>query len=124
MVTNILYLMKRHEDVIDYDALIIRVMAADVMVMSNASAIWIFMRTMIQGGAKKIVVDLHGLEYIDSSGINVLIESAKLIRQYKGDIVLLNVPERILTLFKPINLNRFINIFNTEDEVINFFKLI
>ena len=48
MVTNILYLMKRHEDVIDYDALIIRVMAADVMVMSNASAIWIFMRTMIQ----------------------------------------------------------------------------
>ena len=67
---------------------------------------------------------MAGLDFIDSSGISALIEAAKLLHQSKGDIALLNVPERIQIIIQPIKLNRFIKMFNNDDEVINFFKLV
>ena len=124
MISNLLHIIKRPDDTVDYDTFVIRVMAAAVLDGHNVGDISIFIKTMIQGGAKKIIVDMAGLDFIDSSGISVLIESAKLLRQNKGDIALLNVPERIQIIIQPIRLNRFIKIFNTEDEVINYFKLV
>jgi anti-anti-sigma factor len=124
MLSNLLHIIKRPDDTVDYDTFVIRVMAAAVLDGHNAGDMSIFIKTMIQGGAKKVIVDMAGLDFIDSSGISVLIESAKLLRQNKGDIALLNVPERIQIIIQPIRLNRFIKIFNTEDEVINYFKLV
>ena len=49
--------------------------------------------------------------------------TAKLIRANKGDMGIINVPENIETIFRPINLQRFIKTFETEDEAIKFLKL-
>jgi anti-sigma B factor antagonist len=124
MMSNVLHIIKRPDDIVDYDTFIIRVMAAAVLDGHNAGDMSIFMKTLIQGGAKKVIMDMAGLDFIDSSGISVLIEAAKLLRQSKGDIALLNVPERVQIIIQPIKLNRFIKMFSTEDEVINYFKLI
>jgi anti-anti-sigma factor len=124
LTSSILYIMKRPEDVVDYDAFIVRVMACKNLDGHTAGNVSIFMKTLVQGGAKKIIIDMKGLEYIDSTGISMLINIAKLLRSSKGDIAFLDVPEDIQKLFQPIKLNRFINMFNTEDEAINFFKMI
>ncbi len=124
METRILHLVKRQDDTFDYDDIVLVVRAADVMDMDNAVTMLIFLKTMIPGGMRKVLVDMEGLEFIDSSGIGVVIEATKLIRQGKGDLALMRVPERIQTIFQPIRLNRFVRIFATEDEAAAFFRLV
>ncbi len=124
METRILHLVKRQDETFDYDDIVLVVRAADVMDMDNAVAMLIFLKTMIPGGMRKVLVDMEGLEFIDSSGIGVVIEATKLIRQGKGDLALMRVPERIQTIFQPIRLNRFVRIFSTEDEAAAFFRLV
>jgi anti-sigma B factor antagonist len=122
MVSNILYIARHRDDAIHYDSIVVRVMAADVLDMDSAQDLRLFLGTLIAGGVKKIAVDMMGLEFIDSSGIGVLIEAAKLLRSRKGDIVLMDVPERVQVIVQPVRLNRFIKMFNGVDEVLHFFK--
>jgi len=62
------------------------------------------MMCLINGGLCKIIFDLVSVEFIDSYGIGTIVEIAKYIRQHhNGDVVLINVSERILLIFKPIN---------------------
>lgn len=124
VIASIINVTIRKDDVIDYDTLIVSVHAADVLDMDNSGEMLLFMKTLIQGGVKKLLVDMNGLEFIDSAGIGMLVESAKLLRQRKGDLALIGVPERIQRIFQPIKLNRFIKIFDSQEEVISYFRLI
>ncbi len=122
MISDILYIIRQQDDAIHYDNFVVRVMAADVLDMDNAGEMGIFLRTLVAGGVIKIAVDMTGLDFIDSSGIGMLIDAAKSLRQRKGDIVLLGVPERVQVIIQPVKLNRFIKMFETVDEVKNFFR--
>ncbi|MCP4133785.1 MAG: STAS domain-containing protein [bacterium] len=120
---EIIEVSKRTGETIDYDCLIFKIKAANVMDLDNASDLWLSFKTLIEGGVLKILIDMSGLEFIDSSGIGVLINVAKLIRSKNGDIALLSVSPRINVIFKPIKLHRFINVFNTTSEAMNFFRI-
>jgi len=121
VVSRILYLTKRKDETIDYNSLVVVIRAVDIMDMDGVGDMSLFMRTLITGGAKKIAVDMEKLTFIDSSGIAVLIEAAKMLRQKRGDIVLLNVPSRIRTIFNPVRMNRFISCFESESDVRKYF---
>lgn len=122
MFSDIIHIVKQQGDPVHYDNFIVRVMAADMLDMDNAGDMRVFLITLIKGGVKKIVIDMTGLEFIDSSGIGVLIDAAKHLRQQGGDIVILSMPERVQVIVQPVRLNRFIKMFEREDEVIYFFR--
>jgi len=122
MISDIIHIIKQQGNDVHYDNFIVRVMAADMLDMDNAGDMRIFLITLIKGGVKKIVIDMTGLDFIDSSGIGVLIDAAKHLRQHGGDIVILSMPERVQIIVQPVRLNRFIKIFEREDEVIYFFR--
>jgi anti-anti-sigma factor len=121
VISWILYLTKRWDETVDYNSLVVVIRAADVMDMDGVDDMRVFMRTLIAGGVKKIAVDMEKLTFIDSSGISVLIEVAKLLRQSGGDIVLINVSSTIRTIFQPVRLNRFISCFESEGDVRAYF---
>ena len=102
---------------------IFKIGVADVFNMGSSDQLWLYCKTVVSGGVRKIVVDMEGLIFIDSGGIGVIINIAKFIRVLKGEIALVNVPERILNIFKPVQLGRFIKIFDSEDEVFIFFNV-
>lgn len=104
---------------IDYSTLIIRLNLSKKLDMENSKDLWIFLKTLVSGGALKILVDMKGLEYIDSAGIGILINTAKLMRKQKGDIILANVSDEIKNIFKVIHLENFIKIFNNDVEALN-----
>lgn len=122
MISDIIHIIKQQGNAVHYDNFIVRVMAADLLDMDNAGDMRIFLITLIKGGVKKIVIDMTGLDFIDSSGIGVLIDAAKHLRQQGGDIVILSMPERVQIIVQPVRLNRFIKIFEREDEVVYFFR--
>jgi anti-sigma B factor antagonist len=111
-------------DKIDYSTVVFRVAMPQKVDIDNAKDLWVYLSTLISGGALKIFVDLKKVEYIDSAGIGVLINTAKMIRIKKGDIVLANIADDVRSIFKVINLENFIKIYNTEVEAINSFRYV
>ena len=121
---EIIKVTTRSTESVDYNTIIFRVDFGRKVDLENSSDLWIFFKTLADGGAKKFIVDMKNLEYIDSSGIGVIINTAKLIRPKKGDIVLINVSQSIRDIFKVINLQEFIKTFNLEAEALHYYRYV
>ena len=124
MKLRIINYSPRISEVIDYNNIIFVIEAANILDMDRSDQLWIFLKTIIKGESLKVLIDMSGLEFIDSIGIGVIINSAKMLRVRKGDVALLNVPQRIENIFRPVNLKRFIKMFETEEDAVNFFRLV
>jgi anti-sigma B factor antagonist len=109
---------------IDYETLVFKLTLPQKVDIDNSKDLWIYLKTLVTGGAQKIFIDLSNVNYIDSSGIGVLINTAKLLRKQKGDIVMANVSDDIKSIFKVIKLEEFIKIYNSEVEAVKSFSYI
>lgn len=109
---------------INYNRIVYCIQLADVSDMDKNNDLYIVMSCLINGGIMKIIFDMTSVEFIDSYGIGTIIDITKLVRKQGGDAVLLNVPERIHIIFKPIQLNKFIKIFQTMEETLQYFRYI
>ena len=68
---------------------------------TSASDLERHMTEVIAGGARSLVMDLAGLEYISSAGLRVLLSSAKRTKQAKGKLTLAAPtagPRQVLTM--------------------------
>lgn len=121
---EIIKISPRIEENIDYSTLVFKINLIKNVNSDNSNDYWIMLRTLIEGGAQKILIDFKNTEYIDSSGIGVLIKAAKLIKANKGEIAISNVSNELKEIFKVINLHNLINIYNTDVEAVNSFRYI
>ncbi len=60
----------------------------------------------IDGGTARIVVDMAGTEFVDSSGLGALIGALKAARLAGGDLRIAAVPEAVRTVLRLTNLDR------------------
>lgn len=90
-------------------------------VMEISDEFNLLLSTLINGGMRKVVFDVTNLKYIDSTGIGILISVTKLIRAKGGDLVMLNVNQKILEVFNLVKLNDFIQFFKGEKQVTDHF---
>jgi anti-sigma B factor antagonist len=124
ILVELLKISETSGDKIDFNTLIFKIELPQKIDIDHSKDLWIFLKTLISGGALKIYIDLKSLTYIDSSGIGVLINAAKLIRKNNGDIILANVSGEIKDIFKVINLENFIKIYNSEVDAVNSYRYI
>ncbi len=68
----------------------------------------------IESGKKKIVLDMEGLELMNSSGLGILIAAVTTLKNNDGALVLCHVPERTRHLLK---MTRLLNVFDLYDSV-------
>lgn len=59
---------------------------------------------LILEGASLIVLDLHALEFLGSTGIRVLLQAQKTLRAKGGDVRTLQVPQPIQDVFDLVQL--------------------
>jgi anti-sigma B factor antagonist len=71
-------------------------------------------RELVERGVVKIVVDLGGVTYIDSSGVGMLAAKLKTVKERGGDMKLVNLNPRAESLFGMLKL--FIVFERFEDE--------
>ncbi len=83
-----------------------------------------FINSLINGGVRKIAVDINELQYIDSSGIGCLIATTKKIRKEHGEMAVTRYTAQIMTILRPINIEKFIQFFPTIEEGLNYLKSI
>jgi|SRR5215211_3894020 len=76
---------------------------------------------LIGRGRAKIVVDLGGLTYIDSSGVGMIVFQQKALRQSGGDMKLLHLNRRAETLFGMLKLLILFETFDDEAAAVRSF---
>jgi len=70
----------------------------------------------------KIIIDLNGVEYIDSSGFSCFLSIMRSVRNNYGIIKFANPDPGVLELFKLLHLNTVFQIFDDIDSCIRSFR--
>jgi anti-sigma B factor antagonist len=121
---EILNLSFINKEKIDYETIVFYVTYPEKIDIETSRQLWVFLSTLINGGAKKIIIDLKKVSQIDSGGISTLISATKQIRKNNGDLVLARVNESILNILDVIRVGSFIKIFNTDVDAVQYFRYI
>ena len=78
-------------------------------------------RDLVERGATKIVLDLGGVTYIDSSGVGMLAAKLKTVKEKGGDIKLLHLNSRAESLFGMLKLFIVFERFDDEAAAVRSF---
>ena len=76
---------------------------------------------LIAAGERSIVLDLSGVDYIDSTGLGALVMCATSLRRNHGNLKLLNPNRRNIELLVMTKLETVFEIFNDEQDAVNSF---
>lgn len=68
----------------------------------------------IQSGSSRLVVDLSGVELIDSAGLSALISGLKAARQAGGSLRIAHPSKQVRHLLKLTNLDRVLGPYDSE----------
>ena len=79
-------------------------------------------RSLVEQGKKKILLNLAGVKNIDSSGIGELIANYTTIRREGGQLKLLNLTEKIQNLLVITKLLTVFDSYDNEAEALSSFE--
>lgn len=74
---------------------------------------------LVDQGQRKIVVDLEGVEFLDSSGLGVLVGGLKRVRTHDGDLTLVCPQRRLLKLLEITGLTTVFSIYDSVDAAVS-----
>ena len=105
--------------------------AGDVMILDldgeirigdSATALRGAIRKLAAEGNKKILLNLAGVKYIDSSGIGELIANYTTVGRSNGQLSLLNLTEKVQDLLVITKLLTVFDVYDNEAEALSSFK--
>jgi anti-sigma B factor antagonist len=70
---------------------------------------------LVEDGARRVVVDLGRVEFLDSTGLGVLVGALKRLRGAGGDLTLVCAQERLLKIFRITGLDRVFTLHETVE---------
>src|SRR3984885_6316631 len=73
---------------------------------------------LVSQGKRKIVVDLEGVDFLDSTGLGVLVGGLKRLRSHDGELDLVCTQTRILKVFEITGLTKVFSIYETVDSAV------
>ncbi len=68
------------------------------------------LHALVDSGGNRVVVDLSGVEFIDSSGLGALLSGLKAARQAGGDLHIAAPNRQTTTVLELTNLNRVLRV--------------
>ena len=73
---------------------------------------------LVAAGHYDLVVDMEKVEFLDSTGLGVLVGGLKRVRAHDGSLDLVCTQERILKIFRITGLTKVFGIHDSVDEAI------
>jgi anti-sigma B factor antagonist len=74
---------------------------------------------LVNAGKYHLVVDMEGVEFLDSTGLGVLVGGLKRVRAHDGTLRLVCTQERILKIFRITGLTKVFPIHDTVDDAVS-----
>jgi anti-sigma B factor antagonist len=73
---------------------------------------------LVESGSFQLIVDMEDVEFLDSTGLGVLVGGLKRVRAHDGWIDLVCTQSRILRIFRITGLNKVFNIYDTVPDAV------
>jgi anti-sigma B factor antagonist len=80
------------------------------------------MRSLVQQGQKKLLLNLGDVSYVDSAGLGEIVQSYATVNKNGGTLKLLNLTKRIKDLLSITKLLTVFETFDTEAEAVTSFS--
>ncbi len=77
---------------------------------------------LLEQGATRLVVDMEGLEFLDSSGLGALVSCLRRVKEKKGEIKLAGLRPEVRSIFEITRVSRLFHICDTLPEALGAFK--
>jgi anti-sigma B factor antagonist len=74
---------------------------------------------LVNDGSYHLVVDMEGVDFLDSTGLGVLVGGLKRVRAHEGSLRLVCNQERILKIFRITGLTKVFPIHGSVDEAVS-----
>jgi anti-sigma B factor antagonist len=94
----------------------------EVRIGDSATALRGAIRDLVSTGNKKILLNLAGVRYIDSSGIGELIANYTTVGRSGGQLKLLNLTDKVQDLLVITKLLTVFDVYENEAEALGSFK--
>lgn len=78
-------------------------------------------KELLQADKKNIVINLKKVDWINSTGLGILISNYTTVRKGGGDLVLCNIGERIDSILYVTKLNLLFKTYDSEQEAVDHF---
>ena len=92
-----------------------------IMGGSDSEAFQKALRGLVDGGHRKVLVNLGQVSWINSSGLGILIEGFSALQRNGGTLKLVHVPPRIESLLAVTKLSTIFESYRQEDEAVQSF---
>jgi anti-sigma B factor antagonist len=79
-------------------------------------------KQLIEDGTRKFVINLHGVPWINSTGLGALMSVYTSVQRGEGSLKLCNVSDRIQSLFMITKLLTIFDTYPSEQEAVEAFK--
>jgi anti-sigma B factor antagonist len=74
--------------------------------------------SLVDSGNYQLVIDMEGVEFLDSTGLGVLVGGLKRVRAHDGTIDLVCTQARILRIFRITGLNNVFSIYDSMQDAL------
>lgn len=74
--------------------------------------------SLVESESYQLIVDMEAVEFLDSTGLGVLVGGLKRVRAHDGWIDLVCTQSRILRIFRITGLNKVFDIYDTVPEAV------
>jgi len=97
-------------------------MSGKITIGEGSVALRTAIRRVLEEGKRRILLNLGGVSYIDSSGIGELVSSYTAINKDEGQLKLLNLTQKLQDLLAITKLLTVFDVYDNEAEALNSFK--
>ncbi len=97
-------------------------LSGEVRIGEGSIALRDAIRNLADSGKQKVLLNLAGVKYMDSSGIGELIANYTTVKRQGGQLKLLNLTERIQNLLVITKLLTVFDAYDNEAEALNSFQ--
>ena len=103
------------------DARVVRVQEARLTYPILAS-FFAEVRQLVEGGARKVLIDLSSVTYIDSASIGCLMDIHRLLQEESGALKLSGLQLRVETMISMTGVHKIIQIYRDEQDALQDFS--
>jgi anti-sigma B factor antagonist len=104
------------------DVVVLSIIGDIAMNGTGASRVADTVRSILQQGHDRLVLDLGYVRYVDSAGLGELVQAFSAVRNRGGEMKLLNVTKRLNDLLVVTKLLTVFDCFDREREALASFK--
>jgi anti-sigma B factor antagonist len=73
---------------------------------------------LVEGGATHIVIDMGAVDFLDSTGLGVLVGGLKRVKVQDGELAIVTSQDKILKIFDITGLNKVFSIHDSLDAAV------